>query len=533
MNREFSRLGDGRFDLLVVGGGIYGAWSAYDAALRGLRVALVERDDWGAGTSSASSKLVHGGLRYLEHFWVLLVRKTLRERRRLAMLGPHRVRPLRFVLPIRRGDRYGALRLSAGLTLYDALAPDAQTAGRHGRLSRDEVLARCPFLASDDLASGFEFGDCTTDDARLTLEVVAGALAAGAIAVNHAQAVRWLGSGRRVEGAAVVDRASGSTAEVRASLVLDATGPWIDRPSERAASLPLARLSKGVHLVLPGLPGERAVFLWSRSDGRPIFLIPWYGRTLLGTTDTEHHGDPGDARVEEEDVRYLLSEANRALATRFADSDILGAFAGLRALRNLPARSPSAISREWSLEAPFEGLLVSVGGKLTSARADAARAIDRVLLLLGRKPLRSPTEERAFPWRPEMALAPWLEEQGARGTRLGLDAGSALAAAYRYGTTLPALHELLRARPALAARIDPELPFAWVEIVHAARNEMALGLEDILRRRVPLLPLARWNEARLAAAADLAAETLGWDGGRRETELHALRATADRRWSGS
>ncbi len=523
MKREFRRLEEGPFDLLVVGGGIYGAWAACDAALRGLRVAIVERTDWAAGTSSASSKLVHGGLRYLEHLWLLLVRKTLTERNRLSRLGPHRVRPIRFVLPVYRGDRRGRRILGAGLSLYDALSPAGGPVAAHRPLSPEEILSLCPFLDGEDLVGGLEYGDCLTDDARFTLEVVAGAIEAGAVAVNHAEAVSFLRSRNGVSGARIRDGEGGSMAEVRASVVLGAAGPWLDGLLDRKGDRRLDRASKGVHLVFPPLPSERAILLTARSDGRPIFLIPWYGRTLLGTTDTEFLGRPDEVRVESEDVDYLISEANHALAGRpFRESDVLGCTAGVRSLRSGGARASPALSREWVLLEPIARLLVSVGGKLTSARADASRALDRVQRILGRPPCSSPTEDRPFAWRPEGPLDEWLPEHARRGELLGLDPETARAAALRYGSTLPLLHDILRASPEFAARIDRSLPFCLAEVVHAARNEMAVTLADVLRRRIPLSILGRVHAETVVECARLVGDELSWSPERRESEIVQL-----------
>lgn len=509
-----------------MGGGVYGAWMAYDAALRGLRVALLERTDWAAGASSSSSKLIHGGLRYLEHLWLVLVKKTLAERRLLAALGPHRIRPLRFLLPVYEGDRVGRLRLKIGLTLYDRLAGGSQPVPPHCSLGREEILARCGFLDPKGLAGGFEYGDCVTDDARFTLEIVAGAIGAGAAAVNHVEVTDLLRAGIRIAGAIVRDREKGGLPiEVPASVTINAAGAWLGRIGRTTHDewTSLNRLTKGVHLVMPPLPAKQALLLTARSDGRPFFLIPWYGKTLLGTTDTDFRGDPDAARVEGEDVRYLLSEANLFLAgIRWTDSDIEGSFTGLRSLRNVPGRSPSAVTREWSIEEPEERLLVSVGGKFTSARADAAEAIDRVMEILGRPPGPCPTERRPFPWSPTEPLEAWVREQAREGEARGLDREAAVEVAFRYGTSVAGLHALLSERPDLAARIHPSSPFVRAEILHAARNEMAWTLEDILRRRIPLTVLSKCDERVLADAADVAASALGWSRQRHEAEVSSL-----------
>ena len=497
MKREFARLENGPFDLLVVGGGIYGAWAAYDAALRGLRVALVDKGDWAAATSSASSKLIHGGLRYLEYFEFSLVRKALHERKLLVERGPHRIYPLRFLIPVYRGDRVGRFRFSAGLTLYDLLAGRGQPVPRHQSFRARTMTRQWSFLSGQGLKGGFSYGDCGTDDARLTLEVVDGAWQAGAAAVNHARVVDWIRDGERISGAVIQDERNGRAVELRAAVVLNTAGPWAE---ELAGETPriqrFTRLIKGVHLVMPALPCQDAFLLTARSDGRIFFLIPWYGRTLLGTTESEEQLDPEDVSVEDRDVDYLLDNANRVLdGIVWGEQDIRGRFAGLRTLRNQPGVRPSAVTREWSLEEPVPGMLLPVGGKLTSARADAAEAVDQVFARLDRPAPPCPTAVQPFPWRPRGAFEPWLAEATAAGERLGLDPSTAACAARRFGSRLDALHERLRGEPALVQRVHPELPFCRAELHHAVAQEMAVTPEDVLRRRVPASILAPLPDA--------------------------------------
>ena len=524
---------DGAFDLLVVGGGIYGAWTAYDAALRGLRVALVEREDWGSGTSQSSTKLIHGGLRYLERLEIGLVRRTLGERRRLLALGPHRVRPLRFVVPVYRHARIGRLRLALGLGLYDLIAGARPRVPRHRPLSRRAVVRGWPFLEADGLRGGFAYHDAVTDDARLVLEIVDGALAAGAICVNHAEA-SLLEEDGRIVGARVTDGPTGRVHTVRASVTVNAAGPWAAHLAGMpAGATATCRLVKGVHLVLPPLPTAEALLLTARSDGRVFFAIPWYGNTLLGTTESDVSGDPSDAGVDEAAIDYLLDEANRALAgLRWTRADLRGAFAGVRALRADGSARATDTSREWTLERPAPGLLMPVGGKLTSARVEAARIVDAVMQTLGRAAGGRPTADRPLPWCPEGRFDDWLRSTVAAGRALGLDQATAHHLALRHGRRAPAVHERLRADRALAERLAPTAPFCRAEVIHAAHSEMALGLDDILRRRLPVAILARPDRAWAADAAALAGDALGWDDARRETECatllerHALRHRA-------
>lgn len=512
MKREPDRLGEGPFDLLVVGGGVYGTWIAYDAALRGLSVALVEAEDWGAGTSSASSKLVHGGLRYLEQFHFGLVRTSLAERGRLWELGPHRVWPRRFVIPVYRGDRVGPFKFRVGLSLYDFIAGKLAPGLDHTRLSPARAREAFPFLREEGLRAAFEYTDAQTDDARLCLEIVAGALQAGAVAVNHMRAVEPILHSGKLAGVTVRDDQAGSDGggttvrEVRARAVVDATGAfsdtWLPLPDTR----PTVRRTKGVHLMMPPLPTERA-FLLPTGDKRIIFVVPWYGATMLGTTDTDHQGHPGEVEVTDADIDYLLKAADVALETGWTRADIRGAYAGLRVLRvgsaSTDTHAPSSLSREWSLAEPMPGLFMPLGGKLTSARADAQVAVDRIESWLGRAPSGHPTEQARLPWAPAEPWQAWAKRRTEEAVGLGMDPDVAATAVRRYGRTFDAVLDLVRREPGLAARLGPQIPFCEADVIHGATHEMACTATDVLRRRLPLQLLAGHAPQALARARAL------------------------------
>lgn len=492
MRREPSRLGDGEFDLLVVGGGIYGAWIAYDAALRGLSVALIEADDWGSGTSSASSKLIHGGLRYLEHGHLGLVAKSLRERSRLLRLAPHRVWPLRFLLPLWDDSRMGAPVLGAGLWLYDLLAgPMTAGCSRHQHVGADDLSAMAGFLAGD-LRSGFAYGDAGTDDARLVLELVAGALAVGAVAVNHVRATALRVADGRVDGADVIDVLSHRTWSVRARMTVLAGGaastllPGSDGPR------PELRYSKGVHLVMPALPlpQQTAMLLTAPRDGRVFFLIPWYGATLLGTTDTDHPGPPTPVTVDDVDIEYLLgAAAARCPGLGWERGDIRGSFAGLRVLVGGDGRAVGTVSREWTLAEPRPGLLLPLGGKLTSARVEADRTVQQICDRLGHRAPACPTADRPLPWAPAESWPLWSARRMAEGIALGLDREVSATAVRRYGTTVDQLFASLRRAPSDCRRIAEHVPFCIGEVGHARTFEMAITDDDLRRRRIPIAVL--------------------------------------------
>ena len=525
MERDVRLLEDDRFDLLVIGGGIYGAWVAYDAAQRGLRVAIVERKDWAAGTSSGSSKLIHGGLRYLETGSLGLVRKSLTERQRLARLGPHRVRPLRFVIPTWTDDRVGRLRLRLGLWLYDKLGGGGSPTGGREAIGRRAMLERYDFLEADRLRGGFAYGDCVTDDARFTLEIVDGAARAGAVAANRVRATALLLDRGRVRGAEVEDEETGRRMRVRADVTVVCAGPWTASLVESAgvSGLPRPRITKGVHLLLPRLAAEEAFLLPTR-DRRVVFLVPWYGRTLLGTTDTDYDGRPEDVRVERGDVRYLLDQARRAIRVDWTQADVVASFAAVRTMRPSRAESPSAVGREFALEEPIERLLVPVGGKYTSARYDAAATVDRALARLGRPRGHRPTDDLPFPWCPSGEFDAWFHEMFHQALSAGLDEDTAGHCVLRYGSNTERLLAVVRRVPHLARRAVPDAPFCVAELLHAVRHEMARTLEDVLRRRVPLLLVSPPGPAELRELADIVGAELGWSRERRLREVEALSA---------
>lgn len=374
----------GSYDLLIVGGGIYGAWTALEGALRGLRVALVERGEWASGTSRASSKLIHGGLRYLEHGDVGLVRKALRERSRLLRLAPHRVHPLRFVVPVTQHGRLSRPLLHAGLFLYDTLAGDLAGVERHAAWRRAEVLGAAPFL-TPDVVGGFTYGDAGTDDAALVRDIVTAAQCAGAVCCAHTAVAQLERVGKRVIGAAL---ANGMTLRAQATVV--AAGPWACALVGLDSST-VVRFTKGVHVVLPPLPlprggpwevSDTAFLLTSPRDGRVFFLIPWRGGTMVGTTDTDWLGSPDALRVEPEDVDYLVSAvAATCPGLGWTTADVRDSWVGLRTLRRGPTQAlgASALSREWELVQPAPGVFLPLGGKLTSARVEAVHIIQAVL----------------------------------------------------------------------------------------------------------------------------------------------------------
>jgi len=506
MKRDFAALSATKFDLLICGGGIYGAWTAYDAALRGLKVALVEQGDWAGATSSSSSKLIHGGLRYLESYDFKLVKKSLAERDMLLQAAPHRVWPLRFGVPVYAHSRISRLQLKAGLILYDLLACCPLAQMKHRYFNRAAFARRFSALAEDGLRGGFTYADAQTDDGRLVLELVAGAMDAGAVCVSQCRLIELNEIAGKVVGAQVQDLLGGECADIQARAIVNTTGQWL---TKSAISSAWCRLSKGTHLILPTALDGEALLLTAQADGRVFFMIPWYGLTLVGTTDTDYHGDIEHVVVEKSEVDYLLREVNLYLKTQWTESDVIGSYAGVRVMQQSNAASPSAVSRDWELKTAANGMFYSVGGKITSAREDASLIADAVCARLGVNS-KCRTKGRLFPWAVE-DFAAWSAAIFGQADKLGVDADCCQWLIRRHGKRARDILRDVENNPSLAARVVPTLPFIYADLLFCAREEMVVHLADLLRRRMPLLILAKLNESELLHIAEKVAVVFGWD----------------------
>ncbi len=513
------RLGSEGFDVLVVGGGITGAGVARDAATPGRRTALVERDDFGSGTSSRSSKLVHGGLRYLSQGDYRLVAQALVERQRLLRNGPHLVRPLPFLVPA-YGSRARMRGVGSALWLYD-LTGGFRIGTLHRRLSAAEALAHAPSLRPDGLVGAHLYLDAQADDARLTLAVVRTAvLDHRAVAANHAAVTELLrdGSGR-VTGARVA--ADGNALDVRAPVVVSAAGVWAD--DLRADGARLIRPAKGVHLTLPAelVPTDVALVLTAPADGRSVFVVPWPGtdRVYVGTTDTDYDGPLDGPTCSADDMGYILDALNAALTSTVTPDDVLGTWAGLRPLVAGPAGgSPGGrsadLSRRHRVDRAGDGLVTVAGGKLTTYRAMAEDTVDEVQAALGRHRTPSRTARLALHGAP------------ARTSRSAARAPEDHLVG-RYGTDARVLEAMVELHPNLGEPLVATLPYLRAEAVYAARYEMARSVEDVLARRTRALILAR--DASLAAAPDVAgllARELGWTVAEAAADVERYRAVA-------
>lgn len=515
MKRDFSLLSRQKFDLLVCGGGIYGAWVAYDATLRGLRVAIVDQGDWGGATSSASSKLIHGGLRYLESMDLTLVRKTLQERQMLLSIAPHRVWPLHFGVPVFKESRLGRHKLRLGLTLYDWLCPSLSKDQHSQSCDTATFCSRFRMMKRDQLQAGFMYDDAQTDDARLVLELIAGAQAIGAVCVNYCQVEQICEQEGLATGARLRDMLTQQTVTVQVPQLVNACGQWHILSQQ---SRLWCRLTRGVHLILPDIHLQDALLLTSPADGRVVFVIPWYGRTLVGTTDTDFFGDINHVTVETEDVEYLLEACNAYLQVNWKSRDVIGCFAGLRVLQASGLLSPSASTREWELKTGDNGVHYSIGGKMTSAREDAAQIVS---LVCDQMQLDIPcaTGVHPLPWAPDIEFLQWQQQVADRAAALNVDEESTLWLMRRHGKRVHAVLDYIRHNHNYAERIVPEVPLIYADLYYCARHEMVMTLEDLLRRRLPLMIVARFEMRLLRRLARITADIFGWDEVKTQMEM--------------
>ncbi|HUS61478.1 MAG TPA: glycerol-3-phosphate dehydrogenase/oxidase [Acidimicrobiales bacterium] len=510
-------------DVLVVGAGITGAGVALDAAARGLKVGIVDRGDFASGTSSKSSKLVHGGLRYLQQKELRLVYENLAERQRLLDNAPHLVRPLPFLLPVFGRD--GAVKRSVAkayrtaLWLYD-LTGAVRIGHRHQRLTKDEALAHLPTLNPDLLVAAFLYWDARADDARLTLAVLRTAvLHHGAIAANHSPVVALRKEDGRVVGATLADGT-----EVTARCVVNAAGVWADevRSLDEGHDPDELRPAKGIHITVPlaKLPCDIAAVLPVPKDRRSIFVIPWGEAAYLGTTDTDYEGPLDDPQCTAEDVRYLLDTVNLFITgEKLTAADVLGSWAGLRPLLKGAGNERTAdLSRRHTASVSASGVVSVTGGKLTTYRRMAADAVDRVVGEIGKGARRSPTKRMRLigATRQPVDLRALSEEQ--RGHLHD-----------RYGSEARTIAAMIAADAELAQPLVPGLPYLKAEALFAVRYEMAHTLDDVLSRRTRALLLAR--DAAVAAAPDVArliADELGWTAAEIDAQVGAFRDRAER-----
>jgi len=521
-------------DVLVVGGGVVGAGSALDAVTRGLTTAIVEARDWASGTSSRSSKLIHGGLRYLEMLDFGLVREALHERGLLLdRIAPHLVRPVQFLYPLQRRF-WERPYVGSGIALYDAMAFASGTARglkHHRHLTRKQALREAPCLRPDTLTGAISYWDAQVDDARHTLTVVRTAASFGALAASRVKVTGFLRQGERVTGVTATDLETGDVFEVRAKQVINATGVWTDDTQGLADTRGQfhVRASKGIHLVVPRdrLPSSTGIIL--RTEKSVLFVIPWGRHWIIGTTDTDWTLKKEHPAASSSDIDYLLDHVNSVLNSPLTREDVEGVYAGLRPLLTGESESTSKLSREHVVGHPVPGLVVVAGGKYTTYRVMAADAVDEAARTMDARVPESCTAD--------------LPLAGAAGYKALWNQRRSLAAASgihvvrvehllnRYGSCIDELLDLIRADPSLAEPLPGADDYLAVEARYAVTHEDARHVDDVLTRRTRI-SIESWDRGVAAAprVADLMADVLGWseEEKKNEVEHYLARVAAER-----
>ena len=536
------RMRAGRVDVCVIGGGITGAGVALEAASRGASVALIERHDFASGTSGWSTKLVHGGIRYLPQGQVGLVREALHERATLLKIAPHLVWPLAFVLPIYettrrpigvpislpRGIGVG-MAMAIGLSAYDALAGKANVA-RHRRLSVSDAMRDVPGLRAVGLKQAFVYSDAGTNDTKLVATIIRTAAERGALVANYVEATGFVEERDRVAGVTARDAITDETLAIAARHVVNATGVWSEQVAALGGRDPQVRVlpAKGIHLVVDaetvGVKAD-AVVLPETEDGRIVFIVPWQGRAVIGTTDTPG-GDIERPRADADEIAFLLRTANGAMRAHLTEADIISTYAGFRPLvKARDGAQSAALSRTHAVLAAPNGLVTIVGGKLTTYRKMAQDTVD-TLELHGLNVRASVTDH--LPLAGGDGYGHWRRALPAEAARRGLDADCAAHLLQSYGSDAGILLQLIDADPLLAARMAPDLPVVFAEAVFARRYEMTLTVEDVLARRTRLSLIDRAHG--FAVAPDVAAilgDALGWDAAERTRQIETYRARVE------
>ncbi len=529
-----ARMAERELDVLVIGGGVVGAGTALDAVTRGLSTGLVEARDWASGTSSRSSKLIHGGLRYLEMLDFALVREALTERGLLLeRLAPHLVRPVPFLYPLQHKG-WERLYAGSGVALYDAMSVSSGH-GRglpmHRHLSRKHALRIAPALRKDALVGALQYYDAQVDDARFVMTLIRTATSYGALTANHAKVTAFLREGERVVGARVQDGEAGGEYEVRARQVVNATGVWTDDTQALIGERGMfhVRASKGVHLVVPKDRIHSSTGLILRTEKSVLFVIPWGRHWVVGTTDTDWDLDKAHPAASSADIDYVLERVNSVLATPLGRDDVQGVYAGLRPLLAGESEATSKLSREHTVAHPQPGLVVVAGGKFTTYRVMAKDAVDEAVHGLDRRVAPSCTEEIPL-MGAEGFRALWNARAGLA-QRTGLHVARVEHLLQRYGSLAEELLALIEQDPELGAPLPAADDYLRAEVVYAVTSEGARHLEDVLTRRTRISIETFDRGTRTAReAAELMATVLGWDQAQidKEVAYYEKRVEAER-----
>ncbi len=527
MNRDIRKMAGTRYDMLVIGGGITGAFIAWDGTLRGLKVALIDKGDFGAATSAATSKLIHGGLRYLKTLEVGLVRESLQERRIMEIIAPHLVYPLPFVFPAYGWGMRGMPAAVSAMVFYDTLSYDRKWINDddkkipgHEKFSAEQIIGLEPILDPADLKGGVIYYDCQMyNPERLTLEPILSAVEYGADAANYLMAGDLLVEGDTVVGARVRDLMDKDREyDIKAAVTVNAAGPWADTILGRIRGRKHHGLirSKGIHIITRPLYKDHAMVLQTKS-GRHFFIIPWRGSSLIGTTDVVYKGDPDDFRVTEADINDFLDEINVTVpAARLTRSDIIFQYGGLRPIVEKETSVEVEVydaSRKYEIydhetDEGIKGFVTAIGGKYTTSRNMARQLIDMVILKLGRETVACQTHTTPL-YGGEIGRFSSFVERATMRKPDGLSDDSVANLCRNYGSRYQDVIQAGEKKVHLS-RICEQFPDVWAEILHAVRNEMAISLSDVLFRRTGLCTLGNPGDDVIERVAELVAKELKW-----------------------
>ena len=526
---DLSRLGKEHFDVLVIGGGINGVGVALDAITRGLSVALIETEDFASGTSSRSSKLIHGGLRYLEQYDFKLVREALHERELLvSSLAPHLVKPIAFLYPLQEKVKERTY-VGAGLALYDALRGFKRALPGHKHLSHKTITEIAPSLRTDVITGAIRYFDAQVDDARHTMMIARTAKRHGAAIITRAKVETLTKKKNRVTGAVVADLNSKKKYTVRASSVIMCAGVWSDGLHKQFGIEPgyEVKMSKGVHITLPGDAIKAHEGIIIKTAVSVLFIIPWKDQWMIGTTDTEYSGDPNSPLADRSDVQYIIDQANRVLSPRINIDQVIGVFAGLRPLvANKKASDTTKLSREHTVDRPIPGFVSLAGGKYTTYRVMAKDAVDMATNDIEKLTSESITNKLPIIgadgyW----ALAQQVESLA---SKYNLKQETVTHLLNRYGSDISDIIDLIEDDRKLAAPISRNLPYLKAELVYAVTSEGAQSVADVLERRTRI-----WFEAPnfgidlAPATADLIAPYLGWKAAQKKASVTQYQVLVD------
>ena len=516
-----SQLGTQQFDILVIGGGVNGVGAALDAAARGLKVALIESQDIAAGTSSRSSKLIHGGLRYLEQYDFKLVREALHERELMvSTLCPHLVKPVGFLFPLTEKLKERTY-VGAGLALYDALRGFRRSMPWHKHLSQKQINEIAPSLRHDLVTGAIKYFDAQVDDARHTMSVARTAARHGALIATRVSAQSLIREGKRVVGVNALDLVSGKKIAIKAGATVMCAGVWSDQLHEQFDITPgyNVTMSKGAHIVMPGSAIKSDAGIIVKTSVSVLFIIPWAGKWIVGTTDTPYEGDRAEPLASKEDVQYILDQANRVLKPKLKAEEIIGVYAGLRPLvANNKSATTTKLSREHTVDRPAPGFVSIAGGKYTTYRVMAEDVIDRAVLELRRVTKDSVTEKVPLVGADGYFALEQQTERIAQETGLSVETVTHLL--NRYGSLISEILVIIKEQPKLAKRLDSDLPYIKAEIIYAASHEGAQSVDDVISRRTRLSFEAINHAVHLAEeVATLIAPVLGWSAKERKASI--------------